>query len=94
MSDVVETFLSNRFNQLKNVIAQMREIGTKINEVTHDDNATIHYTVPMNDSKTCQVSLKGMVEEGNVLILDNALRFKRKEISSLLKEMQEVLDQV
>ena len=94
MADIVETFLSNRFSQLKNVITQMREIGTKINEVTHDDNATIHYTVPMNESKTCQVSLKGIVEEGSVLLLDNALRFKRQEILSLLKEMQEVLEQV
>ena len=94
MADVEEDFLSIRFNTLKNVISQVREIATKIKDVAEKDNVTIHYTVPMHKELTSEESLKEIVEEENILLLDSALTSKRKELYSLIEEMAEVLEQV
>ena len=94
MSAELESFMSNRFNQLKTVIEQIKEIGTKINEVAHDDNVTISYTVPMNKTLECKASLKEVMEEQPLWIFDHAVKCKVKELTPLLNEMVEVLDQV
>ena len=76
------------------ILDQIKEIATQIKEVMDDDNVTISYTVPMNQTHECTVNLKELEQEENGIILGHALTCKYNKLTSLLEEMKELLEKV
>ena len=94
MTDILSSSIPDQLDQKQSINDQLKELATKIRNVVFDDNVTIHYTVPMNQTRECTMNLKEIEQEGNYFLLIHAQTCKYEKLSSLLKEMKEILEKV
>ena len=94
MTDILSSSIPDQLDQKQSINDQLKELATKIKEVMDDDNVAIPYTVPMNQPRECVVNLKDIEQEGEDWLLAQALLCKYNKLSSLLKEMNRLLESV
>ena len=94
MTDILSSSMSDPLTPKLSINDQLKELATKIKEVTDSDTVTISYTVPMNQTKECKVNINELQQEGNDFLVAHALTCKYNKLSSLLEEMNELLQKV